>query len=183
MLRTGAPEAQRLDLFTHSRSRMESSSFPPSCTRRSCWGRSSEGSRRATKALLVTLLAFAAPFLASAAFTCCSGSSCTGGKSNDATTCAALGDLYTATNGAGWTIKTGWVTAAAGSSTNTTVDYCIFGGGCNRTSGALTWLCVLVSHAALHEHSADSLSSRLRAPQEPPSQQSHWHHPFQSERA
>ena len=148
MLPTDAPEAQRLDAFmVHSCT--EFSSFPPSCTRRSCWSKSSGGSQRATKALLVTLLAFAAPFLASAAFTCCSGSGCTGGQSNDATTCAALGDLYTATNGAGWTgnngwVNTGWVTAAAGTATDTTVDYCTFPQSastsfCN-SSGALTFL-------------------------------------------
>ena len=37
-------------------------------------------------------------------------------------TCEALGDLYYATNGAGWLIKDGWETAAAGIAT----DYCSF---------------------------------------------------------
>ena len=43
---------------------------------------------------------------------------------NDATTCASLDDLYTATHGADWVSNTGWVTAAAGSET----DYCTFQG-------------------------------------------------------
>ena len=149
MLPTDAPEAQRLDAFmVHSCT--EFSSFPPSCTRRSCWSKSSGGSQRATKALLVTLLAFAAPFLASAqTFTCCTSSSsgCTVSSNsyNDPATCAALGDFYAATNGAGW-IPSNWDNAAAGTAT----DYCTFqqvstdpgsGNICDPT-GALTWLCV-----------------------------------------
>ena len=49
-----------------------------------------------------------------AAFTCAS--------SNDATLCAALGDLYASTNGAGWLQKGNWAQAAAGTPT----DYCSF---------------------------------------------------------
>ena len=52
-------------------------------------------------------------------------------------TCSALGDLYYATNGAGWTINTGWASASAGTST----DYCTFSGvTCN--GGAVTSMCV-----------------------------------------
>ena len=40
------------------------------------------------------------------AFTCCTGSACTGGVSNDAATCAALGELYAATAGANWSLHT-----------------------------------------------------------------------------
>jgi hypothetical protein len=150
MLPAGEPEAQRLDAFmVHSCT--EFSSFPPSCTRRSCcWGRSSGGSQRATKALLATLLAFAAPFLASAqTFTCCTSpaSGCTPsfGSYNDLVTCTVLGDLYAATNGAGWytsSQSSDWDNAAAGTAT----DYCTFrqasGGNICNSTGALTWLCV-----------------------------------------
>jgi hypothetical protein len=151
MLPTDAPEAQRLDAFmVHSCT--EFSSFPPSCTRRSCWSKSSGGSQRATKALLVTLLAFAAPFLASAQnFTCCTSPSSGCSSSNysysynDPATCAALGDLYAATNGAGWytsSQSSDWDNAAAGTAT----DYCTFrqasGGHICNSTGALTWLCV-----------------------------------------
>ena len=47
-------------------------------------------------------------------FTCAAG--------NDATQCAALRDLYFATNGPSWTTKTGWTAAVAGGAT----DYCTF---------------------------------------------------------
>jgi hypothetical protein len=167
MLPAGAPEAQRLDAFmVHSCT--EFSSFPPSCTRRSCWSKSSGGSQRATKALLVTLLAFAAPLLASAqTFTCCN-TGCTGGVPNNPVTCAALGDLYTATNGPStWYNNSGWYDASGGFSCDphqgcitsqpflydATVDYCKFTrrsalqyssvGSCDST-GALTSLCVRI---------------------------------------
>ena len=65
--------------------------------------------------LVAALSAHAA--LAAAVFTCAS-------SGNDATTCAALGDLYTATNGASWASNSGWSSAAAGTAT----DYCTFGG-------------------------------------------------------
>jgi hypothetical protein len=51
--------------------------------------------------------------------------------------CGALGDFYYSTNGAGWTTKTGWASASAGTST----DYCTFSGvTCN--GGAVTSMCV-----------------------------------------
>jgi len=46
---------------------------------------------------------------------------------NDPVTCAALGDLYYATSGAGWIENTGWSSAAAGIAT----DYCGFWTGYN----------------------------------------------------
>ena len=50
--------------------------------------------------------------------------------------CSALGDLYYATNGAGWTTNTGWASACAGTST----DYCTFSGvTCN--GGTVTQMC------------------------------------------
>jgi hypothetical protein len=77
-------------------------------------------------------------------FICCSGAGCTGGVSNDAATCAALGDLYNAAKGAGvgygaaWTNTSGWASAAAGNAT----DYCTFRGSFCDSTGALTFLCV-----------------------------------------
>ena len=63
-------------------------------------------------------------------FTCATG--------NDATQCAALRDLYYATNGpSSWSSKSGWSSAAAGTATN----YCTFElVGC--TSNNVTGLCV-----------------------------------------
>ena len=59
-------------------------------------------------------------------------------------TCEALGDLYYATNGAGWQYRQGWETAAAGIAT----DYCYFwhyrGPPCDEGL-ALTFLCVCES--------------------------------------
>jgi len=64
-------------------------------------------------------------------FTCCSGQASCGGAVNDPVVCAALGDLYYATNGAGWNNNGGWSSAAAGVPT----DYCGFwvveAGGCS----------------------------------------------------
>jgi len=65
-----------------------------------------------------------------ASFTC--------GNSNDAATCAALGDLYTATTVTAWSNSDGWSTAAAGTAT----DYCSFAGLSCDGSGLLTALCV-----------------------------------------
>jgi hypothetical protein len=53
-------------------------------------------------------------------------------------TCSALGDLFDATNGAGWTIKIGWASASAGTST----DYCTFSGVACNGGGLVTQLCV-----------------------------------------
>jgi len=47
-------------------------------------------------------------------FTCAAG--------NDATQCAALGDLYYSTGGSSWSSKSGWTSAASGTATN----YCTF---------------------------------------------------------
>jgi hypothetical protein len=41
---------------------------------------------------------------------------------NNPVICSALGDLYYATNGSGWTTNTGWSSAAAATPTN----YCNF---------------------------------------------------------
>ena len=46
------------------------------------------------------------------------------GPGNDVNVCFALGDFYTATNGAGWISNSGWASAAAGVAT----DYCSFYG-------------------------------------------------------
>ena len=76
-------------------------------------------------------------------FTCCTGSNCTGGVSNDPVTCAALGDLYYATSGNAWSAKQGWSSAAAGTAT----DFCTFAqsaGGCDG-AGVLTSLCAFPS--------------------------------------
>ena len=74
------------------------------------------------RALLVACFFVAVAHLlprCSAAFTC---------SNTDTTTCAALGDLYTATNGSSWTNKNGWISAAGGTAT----DYCTFQSlGCN----------------------------------------------------
>lgn len=66
---------------------------------------------------------------ATATFTCAAA--------NDATACSALGDLYTATNGAGWVSNTGWRDAAAGTAT----DCCTFQ-GVTCAGGVVTQLCV-----------------------------------------
>ena len=60
---------------------------------------------------------------------------------NNVNTCAALGDLYTRTNGASWTGNTGWSVAAAGTPT----DYCTFY-GVECRSGIVIQLCVRQSH-------------------------------------
>ena len=57
-----------------------------------------------------------------AVFTCCTGQDSCGDARNDPLVCSALGDLYAATNGAGWTDNMGWSSAAAGTPT----DYCTF---------------------------------------------------------
>jgi len=59
---------------------------------------------------------------------------------NDPAVCNALGDLYYATNGGGWTNRGGWASAAAGNAT----DYCGFWQFDSPTcsGGALTLLCV-----------------------------------------
>ena len=62
-------------------------------------------------------------------FTCAAG--------NDATQCAALRDLYYATNGRSWGDKSGWSSAAAGVPT----DYCTFA-GISCAGNNVTWLCV-----------------------------------------
>jgi hypothetical protein len=53
--------------------------------------------------------------------------------------CAALGDLYAATNGAQWTTNTGWAAAAGG----VAQDYCtaLYKVACN-VAGRLTRMCV-----------------------------------------
>ena len=71
-------------------------------------------------------------------FSCCTGSGCSGGVSNDPVACAALGDFYFATSGESWRNATGWATAAVGVST----DYCTFH-GVFCSGGVVTELCVL----------------------------------------
>ena len=62
-------------------------------------------------------------------FTCATG--------NDATQCAALRDLYYATNGPSWSTKSGWSSAAAGTATS----YCTFY-DVSCTSNNVVQLCV-----------------------------------------
>jgi len=70
-------------------------------------------------------------------FVCCSGQASCGGAVNDPAVCNALGDLYYATNGSGWSNRGGWASAAAGNAT----DYCgFFGTLCS--GGMLQQLCV-----------------------------------------
>lgn len=83
---------------------------------------------------MIALLLCTAPLLAAASFTCAAN--------NDPVTCAALGDLFFATNGTGWKNSTGWSSAAALIPT----DYCTFAINYNLPpcdfTGALTILCV-----------------------------------------
>ena len=85
------------------------------------------------RALLCLLLLESA--LAQQTFTCATG--------NDATQCAALRDLYYATNGQSWTSKSGWSSAAAGTGT----DYCTFH-SVTCTGNDVTQLCVEALAAA-----------------------------------
>jgi len=71
-------------------------------------------------------------------FTCCSGQASCGRAFNDNVTCAALGDIYTATNGVGWSDQTGWSAAAAGSPT----DFCTSFHYAACTGGFITTLYV-----------------------------------------
>jgi hypothetical protein len=85
-------------------------------------------------------------------FTCCSGQASCGGAVNDPVVCAALGDLYYATNGAGWNNNGGWSSAAVGVPT----DFCSFwryvsSSVCNP-DGALTAMCVWLSVAHPTSH-------------------------------
>ena len=59
------------------------------------------------------------------------------GVNNNATVCSALGDLYSATNGASWANSNGWSIAAAG----TAIDYCTFF-GVTCSNGVLQLMCV-----------------------------------------
>lgn len=96
----------------------------------------------ATLDLVFFLVAAALSFPASATpigsvFTCSNSNStfCTGSLAcayYKALVCSALGDLYYATNGAGWINNTGWSSAAAGTPT----DYCSFYSGGTNYSGA-----------------------------------------------
>jgi hypothetical protein len=81
------------------------------------------------------------------AFACAAG--------NDPVVCSALGDLYYATNGAGWGNKSGWLSAATGTPT----DYCSFwqspapaGSPLDACfpSGVLTRMCVGKVSCELH---------------------------------
>jgi hypothetical protein len=89
------------------------------------------GARRATPlALLLALLAVAAPRRGGAALTCAAA--------DDATTCAALDDVFTATGGERWASSAGWRDAAAGTAT----DYCTFFGVTCSGRSLVTALCV-----------------------------------------
>ena len=70
-------------------------------------------------------------------FTCCSEQMDTCNLINDAIVCAALGELYYATNGGGWVHNSGWSAAATGYAT----DFCSFYGA-TCTDGVLQNLCV-----------------------------------------
>ena len=98
--------------------------------------------RSSGAAVVLALLLAASTQQAHAAFTC------TDTSPAGTVTCAALGDLYAATNGAGWETKTGWLAAAAGTAT----DFCtFFGVECStptlESSGAVTSLCALTPAA------------------------------------
>ena len=81
--------------------------------------------------LFALLLLGAAVPVASQTFTCCTGSGCTGGVSNNPVFFAALGDLYYATS-LSWSWNNyGWADAAAG----TASDYCNFANGWNDYEG------------------------------------------------
>jgi hypothetical protein len=93
--------------------------------------------RAALLALLALLLAAAAPQHSAAALTCAAG--------NDATTCAALDDVFTGAGGERWASSAGWRDAAAGAAT----DYCtFFGVACSSGSSLVTSLCVPLSARA-----------------------------------
>ncbi len=70
-------------------------------------------------------------------FTCAEG--------EDATTCAALADLYDATDGLNWVNNGGWSDAAASIPTS----YCTFA-GVECEGVAVRYLCVLTRSRALH---------------------------------
>ena len=71
-------------------------------------------------------------------FTCCTGQASCGSVNNNAVTCSALGNLYSATGGSGWSVKTGWSAAAAGTATS----YCTFYGASCTVAGSLSHLYV-----------------------------------------
>ena len=78
------------------------------------------------------------PLPPSSSFVCANG--------NDPVVCAALGDLYSATSGSGWTGNSGWSSSAALYAT----DYCTFdGAACLPGTSTLTSLCVHTPHFAL----------------------------------
>jgi hypothetical protein len=64
----------------------------------------------------------------SAAFTC--------GAADDSATCVALGELYAATGGAGWSNNAGWRDAAAGTATAACTFVGVYCDG-----GAVTLMC------------------------------------------
>jgi hypothetical protein len=92
--------------------------------------------RSSGAAVVLALLLAASTQQADAQFTC------TDTSAAGTVTCAALGDLYAATNGARWATQTGWLAAAAGTAT----DFCTFF-GVTCTSGAVTSLCALTPAA------------------------------------
>ena len=95
------------------------------------------GCRSAARTALVAVVALAVlASRAHSAFTCVVG--------DDAVQCAALGDLYAVTNGAGWQSNNGWSAAAAGQPTS----YCAFEGVACGAGGAVTYLCVRLPRAA-----------------------------------
>jgi len=103
--------------------------------------------RRMRSAGLLAAILLCLQTVLSSSFLCCSGNLCTGGKSNDATTCAALNDLYAA-NPALSSVNAPWHVL---SSADFPLDYCNGSGNsalnglrCD-TTGALTQLCVSCS--------------------------------------
>ena len=116
----------RVAKHTHAPTRGEVNTPVRCCVeRRGCGPRQPRPSplnmRCSTLALFAAVLA-CAPSPASPLFTCCTGQHSCGGVSNDPVTCAALGDLYNATNGPAWNVNNGWSHAAAGYP----IDYCSF---------------------------------------------------------
>lgn len=118
--------------------------------------------------LLFATLA-SAPVVGLSTFTCCSGQVNCGGGVNDPSACSALGDLYSATNGNGWTNKGGWSAAAAGTPT----DICSFwqSGGTPCAGGVLTQLCARLRAARA------TGTAVLRSLQGPFRKRTEWHNP------
>jgi len=67
-------------------------------------------------------------------------------------TCAALGDMYTAMGGPGWLMQAGWAAAAAGGP----MDYCTVFAGVRAASYRIQCLLTLLKGHMLQRRRADS---------------------------